>query len=466
MTWRSDELASARAGTCLGDWRKASSRSPLFELRNAVRSKCLTSLPIQRPLRSSGDFLTVPHSLAIVVEHRDAFDWKFLMAEVPDNMMLFDDEAHVAVEEEDLEGDLIIKPWDPKQIRITTKTFSVRELFSQIGEGELDLSPDFQRSFVWSPAKQVKLIESILLGIPLPAFYFNQDHQGAFQVIDGVQRLTTIQRFMSNALPLNAGYLEYLTDLEGMTYDTLESPVRRRFAGTQTVAHVIEPQTPDEVKYDIFNRVNTGGSPLTPQEIRHCMSKNTSRQLLRTLVESPSFDKATAFTFFSRDPSSDWQRDNQRMADRELALRFCAFRSTSIAEYEKANTLDGFLLEFTRRIDRGELSAEDLPSLIRSFDRAMVNSAEILEGAAFRRWPLDATRRGPINRAVFEAQALALADYDLNDLTPYKDEIVLAFRKLFSDPLYDAAIRSGTGNPRKVERRLSATRNVVRAIVS
>jgi len=97
------------------------------------------------------------------------------------------------LEEEDKDDASLLKPWDPKQIRITTKTFSIREVFSQMELGEIDLAPEFQRSFVWGPEKQILLIESIILGIPLPAFYFNQDEAGEYQVIDGVQRLTTIK---------------------------------------------------------------------------------------------------------------------------------------------------------------------------------------------------------------------------------------------------------------------------------
>lgn len=369
-----------------------------------------------------------------------------------------------AIEQENTGVGDLIKPWDPKQIRITTKTFTIREIFNQIEDDDIDLAPDFQRSFVWNQKKQVLLIESILLGIPLPAFYFNQDSTGSYQVIDGVQRLTTIKNFMSGQLTLHDTHLEYLKDLKGHTYDSLDAPVRRRFSGTQIVAHVIEPQTPDEVKFDIFNRVNTGGSPLEAQEIRHCMSKDVSRRLLISMVERPSFDRATAFTFWTKGPDGTRIRHNRRMADRELALRFCAFRSTAIAEYERASSLDGFLLDFTRRIDR-EFSLSQITDLEEAFERSMINCGEILGDAAFRRWAPDAPRRGPINRAVFESQALALAEHPRSALLPYRDKIVAAFRNLFNDETYDAAVRFGTGDPRKVERRLAAPKKLLKEII-
>ena len=368
-----------------------------------------------------------------------------------------------ALDEEDTGVAGLIKPWDPKQIRITTKTFSLREIFNQISDGEVDLAPDFQRSFVWKENQQIRLIESILLGIPLPAFYLNQDAQGSLQVVDGVQRLTTVRLFMSNRLALKDTHLEYLKSLEGLTLDTLDPPLRRRFGGTQIVAHVIEPQTPDEVKYDIFNRVNTGGSPLEAQEIRHCMSKARSRTLLASLVQRDSFDQATAYMFYSRGEIG-LVRNSRRMADRELALRFCAFRNTTAEEYGRANSLDGFLLDFTRRIDR-EFDDQQLSELETSFERSMMNCSAILGDAAFRRWPLEASRRGPINRAVFESQALALSNDSLEELLPHREQIRIAFRTLFDDETYDGAIRFGTGDTRKVQRRLTATSKLVKEII-
>ena len=368
------------------------------------------------------------------------------------------------IEDEDIDYEDLVKPWDPKQIRITTKTFSIREVYSQIMEGETDLAPDFQREFVWSIPKQVLLIESILLGIPLPAFYFNQDYTGAFQVVDGVQRLTTIKRFISNELTLDSSHLAYLKTLHSHSYSSLEPALRRRFGLTQLVAHVIEPQTPEEVKFDIFSRVNTGGEPLHAQEIRHCMSKARSRDLLSRMVTSSSFDNATAFAFWTKNAAGERIRTSRRMADRELALRFCAFRSSSTEDYRKATSLDSFLLDFTRRIDKDMTDAQ-IANLIETFEHSMNNCAEILEDAAFRRWAPDASRRGPINRAVFESQALALADYPLNMLVDHKDAIYSSFRSLFADYGYDNAVRFGTGDPNKVEKRLADTRQVVERIL-
>lgn len=354
------------------------------------------------------------------------------------------------------------------QIRITTKTFTLREIYLQLQDDEIDLAPDFQRDFVWKPKQQLKLIESILLGIPLPAFYFNQDKDGAFQVIDGVQRLTTIKLFMSNSLMLDSKYLEYLADVDGKIYDSLDNATRRRFAGTSIVSHVIEPQTPPAVKYDIFNRVNTGGSPLRPQEIRHCMAQETSRNFLKSLVENEHFDKATEFAFWRYDEENVKVRSNRRMTDREMALRFCAFRDFDATSYIEAGSLDRFLVNFTARLDgttKDPLSTSELKKMASSFKKSMKNCHAVLGQTAFRSKNLETGRRGPLNRAIFEAQALALADFSEAEIESKKDALNAALMNLFSDSAFDASIRSGTGSIQNIETRLNKTKAAVRSVM-
>ncbi len=357
-----------------------------------------------------------------------------------------------------------VKPWDPGKIRITTKSFTLREVVDQIGDGDIDLSPDFQREYVWKSRQRTRLIESILLGIPLPAFYFNQLESGTYQVVDGVQRLSTIALFMGNRHRLLDVDLEYLSDLHDKTYDELDTAAIRRFKSTQIVVHVIEPQTPDEVKYDIFNRVNTLGSPLSAQEIRHAMSRIRSRQFLGVLAESASFDAATEKHYLKKAPDGTLVRDSGRMANRELVLRFCAFRISSIDQYRQFTSLDAFLMNFTKRIDMTSepvINDRALATLQADFDNAMVAAHEILGLAAFRRWPIGADRRGPINRAVFEAQANALADYPIETLRPLRDEIVTGFRQAFLDPEYLRSVTVGTGDVNQVSYRLSETRKIL-----
>lgn len=367
----------------------------------------------------------------------------------------FENEA-TDIEVEDVgESHTVAKPWDPSKIRISTKPFSLRQVVDMIEDGDIDLAPDFQRLYVWKPVQRSRLIESILLGIPLPAFYFNQDHAGAMQVVDGVQRLTTIRRFWKSE-PLSD--LEYLKQLEGQTFQDLDVALRRRFQQTQIFVNVIEPQTPDDVKFDVFRRINTGGSPLTAQEIRHCMSRSPTRDLLKQLTNLTSFHKATDNAF----------KYERRMADREVALRFCAFRYlSSLDDYRDFNSLDSFLLDFTRRVDGSHKTKSGIPQadvarLAADFDRAMRSAAAVFGKVAFRKYPTWAKRRGPINRALFESWAVALADYEPERLEPHKSSIVSAARKRMEDYAYNAAISQGTGDHSKVKLRFQAATDILR----
>lgn len=349
------------------------------------------------------------------------------------------------------------KPWDPAKIRISTKPFSLRQIIDMIDEDDIDLAPDFQRLYVWKPMQRWRLIESILLGIPLPAFYFNQDAAGAMQVVDGVQRLTTLYSFAAKGSEERLADLEYLHDLNGKRFVDLSVGLKRRFQQTQIFVNVIEPQTPDEVKFDVFRRINTGGSPLTTQEIRHCMSRARSRDLLKRMVELPSFAKATANAF----------KSEKRMADREMALRFCAFRLLPDLEtYRDFTSLDSFLLDFIRQVDgnhkdKPQLSDAVLERLINDFDQAMKSAVIVFGKYAFRKYPGWAKVRGPLNRALFESWSVALADYAPSTLMPHGPAIMAATRKRMEDYQYNTATTQGTGDPRKVKLRFTAARELI-----
>lgn len=366
------------------------------------------------------------------------------------------------VEVEDVGESAPKKPWDPSKIRISTKPFSIRQIVDMITDGEVDLAPDFQRLFVWNDTQRSRLIESILLGIPIPVFYFNQDTAGNMQVVDGVQRLTTISRYATNNEPLVG--LEYLTHLEGKTLtglDKVDKLLKKRFQQTQIFANIIEPQTPDDVKFDVFRRINTGGSPLTGQEIRHCMSRSRSRDLLKKLTSLEVFHIATADAF----------RNERRMADREVALRFCAFRiPASFNEYPNFGSLDSFLLEFTRRVDgihesKPRISDEELQRLIADFERAMRSAAVVFGKSAFRKYPTSASKRGPMNRALFDSWAVALADYEPEVLEPHKQHIFNRARACQENRDYFTAISQGTGDPAKVVRRFQTARDILKEAV-
>ena len=375
------------------------------------------------------------------------------MAEAQDTQVheeyFLDEPMGVEVESDDDAVDLD-RPWRPEAIRVTTSNFSVRNVLDMIDDRELELAPGFQRNKVWSLRTRSRLIESILLKIPLPAFYFAQDNDGTMKVVDGLQRLSTIHSFAREEGFVLHG-LEYLSGEEGKRFDELPALWQRRFHQTQLIAHVIDPQTPSQVKYDIFKRINTGGTPLNTQEIRHALSGPRSRDFLRQCAESPEFITAVGERF----------RDHIRMADREMVLRFCAFRMLGPEKYQRA--MDPFLDSANSRLDDpNRVSNYELEGLASDFITAMQLGHEIFGQNAFRKPPVDAWYRSPVNRALFESWSVTLAEAAIEGVVIDYDAVVSSANILMTeDYVYIDSITTSTGSPRKVRYRFAKAREVL-----
>ena len=345
------------------------------------------------------------------------------------------------------------EPWDPEKIRIHTKHYSLRQLVDMIADADIDLAPDFQRHYVWKSPQRWSLIESLLLGIPLPSFYFNETTSGLLQVVDGVQRLTTIFRYVNEKV-FKLGSVTYLHDLEGQGFDDLAAMFRRRLNSAQFVAHVIDPQTPYRVKFDIFRRINTGGSPLSAQEIRHCMSDARSRAFLKALVNDKSFSTATGGGLTG----------HPRMADLEMALRFVGFRLFTPDEYAQYGSFDEFLGIATQRLD--DSADQSLDKLHADFVRGMTNCHAVFSDYAFRKWPLRTTRRNPINRALFESWGTVLADHNETAVRARAGALVKRAREMMTnDSEFIGSISGSTGDVRNVRARLRSVRNAAQEVL-
>jgi hypothetical protein len=295
--------------------------------------------------------------------------------------------------------------YDPDAIRVSSKQFSIKLIKEMVDSGDLTLSPDFQRHEVWNSSQRSRLIESILLRIPLPMFYFSEDSEGRLAVVDGLQRITTIRDFMDNRFKLRG--LEYLSSCNGEKYETLDPKYKRWFNLTQLSGNVIDPSSPYRVKYDIFRRINTGGTPLNNQEIRNCLAGEGLREILRTMTSLEEFKKA-----------SDNSIRPARMEDHEMALRFILFRGL-VKEDEELKNYDGqmdkALDELTERLR--ELKKKDLEYYVDDFSRSMKNAYYLFGGKyAFRKIrPEDVgknTGKRLINKALFLCWSILLADYD------------------------------------------------------
>jgi len=310
-----------------------------------------------------------------------------------------------------------IRPYDPELIRVEPNNISLRETFTMITNGEINLSPDFQRNVVWDNGRKSRLIESILLRIPLPVFYFSADRQGILSVVDGLQRLTAIMEFMQNKLPLQD--LEYLDDCEGCPYNgkkKLDDRLYRRFNLTQITLNVIDSQSPTKVKYDIFRRLNTGGRPLNAQELRNCLASNALRGALRKMADSKEFKNTTTNSI-----------SDTRMEAQEYALRFIRFRMLNITPNRKIGEYTGNMddeLDNSVEILNG-LENFNYDDYVAAYDRAMINARHLFGRHAFRKVYKDTTSnsyRSVINKALFLSWSVLLADIPCEKVMLIKKE--------------------------------------------
>jgi hypothetical protein len=209
------------------------------------------------------------------------------------------------------------------------------------------------------------------------------------------------------------------------------------------------------VKYDIFKRINTGGTPLNSQEIRHCMSRNRSRDFLKQCTHTSEFDLATGGRF----------RNHIRMDDREVVLRFCAFWLRGVGEYVKEGSMDTYLEKTTAMLDDpSQVPDAQLEELHNAFRNAMANSYAVFGDYAFRKWPFNSTRQNPINRPLFECWSYALARVHPDELQRRKNDIISAARQLMTTNRdYLDAITTSTGDTRKVWLRFGLTEAAAKA---
>lgn len=369
--------------------------------------------------------------------------------------------ASDGIEDEDEE----YQPFDPEKISIDTKGITMDTCLRRLEQGTIILNPDFQRAEVWTSEKKCRLIESLMLKIPLPMFYVSADEKGYFYVVDGLQRLSTIRSFVlgdkylstKNIADKGQGFklseLEFWGDFyNGKAFADLPVYIQNRILETGFTFTIINPGTPEEVKRNIFKRINTGGEPLTPQEIRHALYIGDSTVLLQRLSELSEFTMATGGSV-----------KTNRMMDRELILRFLAFTVRSYKSYPKNSDMDAFLSDTMRIINvlndlngkdservfkkdgailRDDIVIDNVAELERLFKLAMVRSEIMFGEHTFRKsWP--PFYRAPINKSLFEVWSTLLSRLtpeEFDKLKTHKADFLESYKKVISTGNFEYSI--------------------------
>jgi len=314
-------------------------------------------------------------------------------------------------------------PFDADKISISERKLPLYSVAKRLERG-LICTADIQRSgSLWNEGQQSRLIESILLKIPLPFFYVAADRDDRLFIVDGLQRINTIRRFMLDE-SLKLHELEFLEEYEGKIFSELPEEMKIRIYETDLNFIVINPDSPPSVQRNIFKRLNTGGLPLTDQEIRHALYFGLSTKLLKELAHSEAFKKATG-----------GKVNDSRMAGQDLVLRYLAFSLFGIENFKPDDTMDSFLsaaMQAINMIKKGEsikrteestkkdIRNSNLSRIEEGFFMAMERAGQLFGECAFRvSTPLTISsgrrKKAPINKSLFEVWSLTLAGMSASD---------------------------------------------------
>ena len=341
------------------------------------------------------------------------------------------------IEKEDTssgEEECISHPFNPNEVEIETPPFTVGYLIDKMQHKEINMNTEFQReSNLWSGEKQSRLIESILLGLPLPAFYFDTMNK-PWDIIDGLQRCCSIENFcVKKTLKLTG--LEFLAKkdgkkyLEGEGFDDLDRSLQRSIIMRPITVHLIK-KAHKSIRFILFKRLNTGGLELTAQEIRNAVYQGKPADTIKRLAKLEEFRHATGGLI-----------PTNRMQDRDFVSRFIAFYLIPYNNYQPG--LDDFINSSMELLEKDNIEAIE-----KDFKKALMLAITIFGDDAFRKRTNQDDRRRPINKAYFEVITVFFAK-----LTSHERELLLRKKNLLKRNLirlmcsdrYNNSLSAGTG---------------------
>lgn len=356
------------------------------------------------------------------------------------------------------EGD-ITSPFSTKDIKVSNVIIALSNIISRLEHHEIDLNPDFQRNAsLWDKKKMSRLIESILLRLPLPVFYFDVSDPEKWIVVDGLQRLSALQEFIVDK-SFRLRDLEFLKDLKGENYEDLDKNLKRVINETQIITYQIEAQTPKEVRYSIFNRINTGGLTLNAQEIRQAINqRGKGINFLKKVADDLTFKKIVGVS-------------STRMLDRELVLRFVAFKLLPLTPINEFKHLDmgAFLDSAMEELDRIK-DDEELDKLKKSLIESLIFSEKVFgEAHRFSRSIALNDNTKTLNRSLYDVISVCFSEVNDKDKFIANKQIFLdEFKKLLlqQDGEFSLSITAGTSSKGAVETRFKIMKDLINTVLS
>ena len=323
-------------------------------------------------------------------------------------------------------------PIDTLLIRNENRT--VHDVLRRIEKGTFIMDPDFQRDFIWKKDKQGKLIESVLMRIPLPVFYLAENPNGDMVVVDGLQRLSTFQQFVNNELLLK---LPHQPELNNKRFSDLSPKLQNRIEDCNLILYIIDARVPPRALLDIFERVNSG-LPLTRQQMRNCLFSGEATKFLKKEAGTDLFKSATGN---SLNPNT--------MRDRELINRFCAFRLLGPDLYK--GDMDDFLARTLEHMN--ELETSQLEKLSFEFRQTLKSNKIVFGKHAFRKHAPEQDWRSVINASLWDVMSTGLSRYREHVVEARIEVLKSEFYQLLNEEGFIESITLGTNQVNRVRYR-------------
>jgi len=323
--------------------------------------------------------------------------------------------------------------------------FIIRSLRDQINDKTLVLADKFQRRRVWDDTKSSGLVESLLLNVPIPVCYFAELDDGAYSVIDGQQRLTAIYRFLGNEFALRG--LRVRPELNFLRFHQLDPRDQRLITSRTIRCIVILKDSNADIRFDIFERLNTRATPLNRQELRNSMYRGSLNDLIVALSQEPEFMETRNIS-----------EVDKRMRDCELVLRFFAL-------HFRLNQYKGYFAWFLDKYlqDGMKMDAASLKLHETLFKRVISDVFYVFDHFAFRRYTAQGWEK-IINRSLYDIVMLSFARLESEQLRRNKESIISGLQALSNDTEFNEALTSSTTDRASLKTRLSKWREALKTI--
>jgi Protein of unknown function DUF262 len=325
--------------------------------------------------------------------------------------------------------------------------FIIRSLKDQVDDGTLVLADDFQRRRVWDDTKASRLIESLLINVPIPVCYFAELEDGSYSVIDGQQRLTAIYRYLNDEFKLRS--LRIRSDLNKQKFSQLGISDRRSIQSRSIRCVLIQKESHPEIRFDVFDRLNSNSVKLNRQELRNSLYKGDLNKLIKELSENETFKK------LRRSENVD-----KRMNDCEMILRFFAFY------FDRVNYQGNLAKFFDNYLQAGIKMSSEVIHNHREIFLKTINDVDCVFGEnSFRRYdPAHDTWNKSLNRAIYDIIMLYFSEIP-SDIIQQKSNTVLdEFKKIFNDEEFQADITSFPEKIVRFQSRLDKWRTILEGI--